>query len=234
MNNFKYDFNLEKKVEPNFPNLNYLNKYQNTRNDLFTPKTKIQNILIDKKNYNQNNPKNVNSYFGKFNINNVIGISFKNIIFKIKPIPIEGMIEEVAEEVVDGEVEINNKYNLNYFDIILPNFSNSNMINNIDEFNIISRCFVNPSNILQNFEVDYIENKNLFTPMDIDLNNFAIEIRLNGENDKIIKLNNNSTIFKDNENFLKINDKGNHLNELHIFSMQFELTLLNNIKSLND
>lgn len=189
MNSFYNNFNLlPDKVETDV-NSNFLSKYQNARNQLFTPEKRIKNIIIDKNNYN--------NYKGKFNIENVIGIQFRSIIFSA------------------------DNTNMKYFDLILSDFSSLNMIDNVDELNIQERIPV-LENGNQYFSSDYVDNNNMFTPINIDLKDFPFNIRLDSDNSKVYKGN------------LELFNTINHDVHIQIHSITLEFTVLTNVKTLNN
>jgi hypothetical protein len=189
MNSFYNNFNLlPDKVETDV-NSNFLSKYQNARNLLFTPEKRIKNIIIDKNNYN--------NYKGKFNIENVIGIQFRSIIFSA------------------------DNTNMKYFDLILSDFSSLNMIDNVDELNIQERIPVLEIGN-QYFSSDYVNNNNMFTPINIDLKDFPFNIRLDSDNNKVYKGN------------LKLFNNLNPDINIQLHSITLEVTVLTNVKTLNN
>ena len=102
-----------------------------------------------------------------------------------------------------------------------PVFARLNMIDNVDELNIQERIPV-LGNGNQYFSSDYVDNNNMFTPINIDLKDFPFNIRLDSDNSKVYKGN------------LELFNTINPDVHIQIHSITLEFTVLTNVKTLNN
>ena len=212
MNRFYDNFNLLEQKDDGFGDSDYLDKYNSTRNKLFSPPKRIISVMIESDHTQTDQAKLRQLKQSNKIIKNVIGYTLNSVSYDY-----------------NGKMGDNDIMYKPYsrVDIILPDLpDNHEVISNLYEYNIIGSVDINITNTNESGSISLEERigagSNYFYPIDVDIKKLKVQL--------LFKDPNQST--QSDEILYDMNIKNPH--GFIIRNIKLTLTTITNIKSINN
>ena len=219
MNRFYDNFNLLEQKDDGFGDSDYLDKYNSTRNKLFSPPKRIISVMIESDHTQTDQAKLRQLKQSNKIIKNVIGYTLNSVSYDY-----------------NGKMGDNDIMYKPYsrVDIILPDLpDNHEVISNLYEYNIIGSVDINITNTNTNesgsisLEERIGAGSNYFYPIDVDIKKLKVQLLFKDPNQSTPNQSTSS-----DEMLYDMNKLNPH--EFIIRNIKLTLTTITNIKSINN